>query len=413
MIQRKLERLDDYDRRLLAAASVQGHQFDSAIVAGVLNHEPAEVEEHLQALDHVHGLVRTMHEFELPDRTLSVRFAFVHILYQQTLYDSLSPSRRTALAAALAAKLEQHHGTKATALAAELACLYEVGRDFPRAARQFLLAAQNAGRVFAHHEAVDLAERGLRLLQSVPESAERNALELDLQTMLGLQLQVTKGYAAPQAQQAYARARELNNRALNWASDFPVLWGLWLYHKVRSHLGQAEEMAEELLALARHVNDPALALQAHQALGMTAFCQGRQSVALWNVEQVAALYDPERHREHSSVFGQDPGVICKAYGAVVLWLLGFPDSAVQQSEAAIQLSRDRSPTSQAVALHFAGMVHQLRRDVTRTLECANRAAAIAAEHRLSFWLASAAVLGGWALAKSGIPAKVWPDCGRD
>ncbi len=223
--------------------------------------------------------------------------------------------------------------------------------------------------------------------------------------MLGLQLQVTKGYAAPQAQQAYARARELNSRALNWASDFPVLWGLWLYHKVSSHLAQAEEMAEELLTLARRVNDPALALQAHQALGMTAFCQGRQSVALWNVEQVAALYDPERHREHSSVFGQDPGVICKAYGAVVLWLLGFPDSAVQQSEAAIQLSRDRSPTSQAVALHFAAMVHQLRRDATRTLDCANRAATIAAEHRLSFWLASAAVLSGWALAKSGAPGE--------
>ncbi len=223
--------------------------------------------------------------------------------------------------------------------------------------------------------------------------------------MLGLQLQVTKGYAAPQAQQAYARARELNNRALNWASDFPVLWGLWLYHKVRSHLAQAEEMAEELLSLARRVNDPALALQAHQALGMTAFCQGRQSVALWNVEQVAALYDPVRHREHSSVFGQDPGVICKAYGAVVLWLLGFPDSAVQQSEAAIQLSRDRSPTSQAVALHFAAMVHQLRRDATRTLDCANRAAMIAAEHRLSFWLASAAVLSGWALAKDGAPGE--------
>ncbi len=96
MIQRKLERLDDYDRRLLAAASVQGHQFDSAVIAGALKLEPAEVEEHLQALDYVHGLVRSMHEFELPDRTLSIRFAFVHILYQQTLYDSLSPSRQRA-----------------------------------------------------------------------------------------------------------------------------------------------------------------------------------------------------------------------------------------------------------------------------------------------------------------------------
>ena len=58
MIQKKLDQLSDEDRRLLAAASVQGYEFDSAIVSNVLAMEAAEVEERLQVLDHIHFFVQ-------------------------------------------------------------------------------------------------------------------------------------------------------------------------------------------------------------------------------------------------------------------------------------------------------------------------------------------------------------------
>src|SRR5581483_4125510 len=96
LIQRKLDRLDEADRRLLAAASVQGHEFDSAVVAAALGLGAADVEERLQVLDRVHGLVRLVREQEFPDRTLSLRYRFVHVLYQQALYQALAPSRRAA-----------------------------------------------------------------------------------------------------------------------------------------------------------------------------------------------------------------------------------------------------------------------------------------------------------------------------
>jgi predicted ATPase len=354
-----------------------------------------------QALDRAHGLVRLVREYEFPDRTLTLRYAFVHVLYQQALYTDLPPTRRAALGAALARALEGHHGEGSPAVAAELACLYEVGRDFARAARQFHQAAQNAARVFAHREAVVLARRGLRLLRSLFETPERAALELPLQTTLGMQLQVTEGFAAPEARQAYSRARELCQQVPGPAPLFPVLWGLWLFSKVRSDLARAQEMADELLALARQREDPDLALQAHQALGMTAFCRGQPAAAVQHVEQATALYDPDRHRTHAFQFGQDPGVICKAYGAVALWLLGYPDQAERQSEAAIRMSRELSPSSQAVALHFAAMLHQLRRDGLRARMCADTSGAIASDHGFSFWQAGSGVLGGWALAACG------------
>ena len=222
-----------------------------------------------------------------------------------------------------------------------------------------------------------------------------------MQTTLGLQLQITKGYAAPEAERAYARARELYLQDPESPPEFAVLWGLWLCHKVRSELPKAQVLAEELMALARRVNEPALALQAHQALGITALCRGDQTAALWNIEQVAALYDPARHGVHSVLFGQDPGVICKAYGAVVLWLLGYPDTAVEQSETAIRMSEGLSPTSQAIALYFASTVYQLCRNGPQALARAEQAIAISAEHGLPFWLAGSTVLSGWAMAETG------------
>jgi predicted ATPase/predicted Ser/Thr protein kinase len=401
MIQRKLDRLEESDRLLLAAASVQGHEFDSAVVAGALAFNAAEVEERLQSLDRVHGLVRALREHEFPDRTLTVRYVFVHILYQQALYHDLQPTRRATLGAALAQALDRRHGEPSTAAASELAWLYEVGRDFPRAAWHTGRAAQNAASVFAHREAVVLARRGLRLLEAVPDSSERAALELPLQTTLGMQLQMTEGFATAAAKQAYTRARELCRQATDPAPLFPVLWGLWLFSKVRSELSKAQEMADELASLARQLRDLDLALQAHQALGMTAFCRGEPAAAIQHVEQAAALYDPVRHRTHAFLFGQDPAVMCQAYGEVALWLLGYPEQARRQSEETIRRSRALSPSSQAIAMHFAGMVHQLCRDPSRTRECADTAMAIATEHGFSFWRAGGRVLRGWSLAELG------------
>ncbi|WP_254508371.1 serine/threonine-protein kinase [Anatilimnocola floriformis] len=399
MIQRKLERLNENDHWLLSVAAAQGHQFDSTVIAEAARLDPADVEQRLHQLERVHGLVRQQHEDEFADGTPTLRYSFVHVLYQQSLFGSLLPTRRRTINKALAEAWEKHLCDEPSAYAAELACLYEAGREPARAARQFHLAAQHAAWVFAHREAALLARRGLDLLGELAASPERDALELPLQTLLGLQLQVTEGYGARSAEVAYERARMLC--ASSPERTFPVLWGLWLVRKVRNELHRAQTLAHELLDLARQLNAPDLGLQAHQALGLTALCRGRPADSLKHVEQVATLYDPQRHRAHAFHFGQDPGVICKAYGAIALWLLGFPDAAQRQSEEAIAMSQDLSPNSQAVAYQFAAMVFHLCRNPQRSRECAEACAAISGEHGFSFWLAGSTVIGGWALAASG------------
>jgi len=161
MIQRKIDQLSDAERRLLSAASVQGQEFDSAVAARALEIDAAEVEERLEILERVHLFVRKIHEQEFPDSTLTLRYAFIHALYQNALYAALAPTRRASLSAAVAEALLAFYGERSAEIASMLALLFEAARDFARAADYFLLASQNSARMFANREAISLSNRAI------------------------------------------------------------------------------------------------------------------------------------------------------------------------------------------------------------------------------------------------------------
>jgi predicted ATPase len=402
MIQRKLDQLSEADRRLLAAASVQGPAFDSAIVARVLGREAADVEERLDVLERVHGLVRLVREHSFPDGALTVRYGFVHVLYQNALYAALQPTRKAAWSAAAARALLSHYGEKSAGLAAELAELFEVGRDPERAIAYYLLAAENAARIFAHHEAVALARRGLAVLQALPDTPDRARRELPLQLMLGIQLQVVKGYAAPEAGRGYARAHALCGQLPEDPLHFLVLWGLWMFHEVRADLGKSRELAGQLFALGQRSQDPAQLLQARMALAVTSFSLGDPAATREHAEQAVALYDPRSHGSHTHLYGQNPKVACLAFGSVAAWMLGYPNLARERSREAVALGGELGhPTSRALALYFDMLLRQYCREATAVQEGAEATTAIGTEHGLSLWLANGLVMRGWALAELG------------
>jgi predicted ATPase/predicted Ser/Thr protein kinase len=402
MIQRKIDQLSATDRRLLMAASVQGPEFDSAIVAQVLDRGAAEVEERLAVLERVHGLVRLLREQQFPDRTLTLRYGFVHVLYQNAMFAALQPTRKAAWSAAAAGALLAHYGDQSESLAAELAMLFEAGRDYEHAADFYLLATQKAARIFAHLEAVELARRGLALLETLPDTPQRARRELPLQATLGVQLQVTEGYAAAQAEHTYARASALCEQLQEDRLLFLVLWGLWMFHEVRSDLRKSLELAQRLFALGQRAHDQAQILQAHMALMVTSLSLGDPAATREHADHGVSLYDPKRHSGHIHLYGQDPKGACQAFGAVSQWLLGYPDQARQRSREAVAQSGELGhPTSRALALYFDTMVHQYSRDASAVQKSAEATTAIATEHGLSLWLANGLVMRGWALAEQG------------
>ncbi|HEX6973172.1 MAG TPA: protein kinase, partial [Vicinamibacterales bacterium] len=172
MIARNIERLDEGSRRLLLAASVQGHEFDSAVVAEAAEMDPADVEERLETLERVHVFVTRGEEYEFPDRSLTLKYRFVHVLYQNVLYGSLQPTRRAALSRRIVKALLAHYGDEAASIAGRLALLFETAREFASSANYFLAAARKSNSLFAFREALSLADRGLAGLKGLPESPE-------------------------------------------------------------------------------------------------------------------------------------------------------------------------------------------------------------------------------------------------
>lgn len=110
MIQRKIDRVTESDRQLLVTASVQGREFDSAVLAKSLGMTSEEVEEKLRVLDEAHGLIHRIREEELPDGKFSVRYRFVYAFYQEVCYASLAPSRKASLNASLAEAFLTYYG---------------------------------------------------------------------------------------------------------------------------------------------------------------------------------------------------------------------------------------------------------------------------------------------------------------
>jgi len=401
MIERKIDQLDEAERRLLVGASVQGYEFDSAVVAKAFGMDAAEVEERLEALDRVYAFVRFVDEHEFPDRTLTLRYRFVHVLYQNALYASLRPTRRAASSAAVAAALLAFYGEQSSAVASELAHLYEAARDFPRAAEHFRLAAQRASQVFASQEAVVLARRGLALLQTLPETGARNEQELSLQVVLGNTLMAAKGYSSPETEQTYARARELCHQIGETPHLTPVLWGSYAVYLVRADFRNARALAEEFVSLAERQRDPAV-VAGHRAVGLPSLCLADLTLARGEFEQSIALYDPAQHRSLAYLFGHDQGVASLLNLGLALWLLGYPDQALRRSEEAIELVRPiRHVNSQAYALYFSAMNYQFRRDPQRARERAEAAIALSAEQELAQWSAWSMPIGGWAMARHG------------
>ena len=224
-----------------------------------------------------------------------------------------------------------------------------------------------------------------------------------LQTALGPALMATKGFAAPEVEQAYARARELCQQVGETPQLFPVLWGLWRFYLVRGELQTARELGEQLLSLAQRQHDPALLLEAHRALGETLFLLGSWPAP----EPTWSRALPSTTRSSTaplpSAMGRTPGWCAVPMQRMALWLLGYPDQALQRSQEALTLAQELShPFSLAYApgTVLPGSI-SYRREGQAAQERAEADMTLSTEQGFPFWLAMGTILRGWALAEQG------------
>jgi predicted ATPase len=329
-------------------------------------------------------------------------YLFKHALIQEAAYQSLLRSTRQQYHQHIAQVLEARFPELCETQPELLAHHYMEAGLNEQAVAYWQQAGQRAVQGSAYVEAVAHLTQGVAVLMTLPETPERLQQELDLQVALGPALMATKGYAAPDTERAYARARELCAQVGDTPQLFPVLRGLILYYLNRGDLQTATQLGEQLLHLAQAKPDPALRLLAHCQLGIVLLWRGEPAAAQTHHTQALALYDPQAHRALAMRYGTDLGVASHIHLARALWCLGFPEQALQHSQAACTLAQDVThPLSLANALVFAASVHQYRREVLAVHAQAAAALTLATAQGFVQRVAWSTVLHGWALAMQG------------
>src|SRR5262249_13413866 len=218
----------------------------------------------------------------------------------------------------------------------------------------------------------------------------------------GASLIATKGYAAPEVEQTYTRARQCCEHLEAPHQLFPILRGLWIYYVARAELQTAHALGEQLLTLAQQVQDPAMLLVAHRALGSTLFHLGAPASAQTHCEQGIALYDPMQHRTSAFLYGEDAGVACHSFAAGALWGLGYAEQGMIRNDEALTLAQQMAhPLSLSFALSLGAIFHQFRREVRAVQDRAEAAISLAQEQGFPYWMAVGAIMHGWALAHQG------------
>jgi class 3 adenylate cyclase/predicted ATPase/ribosomal protein L40E len=374
----RIDRLPAEPKDLWQTLSVMGKESPLDLIRRVTSTAGAQLERMLSDLQ--------AGEFIYEQPSLAgFEYAFKHALTQEVAYNSLLIERRKLLHERAASSMESLYAERLDDHLNELAHHYELSDNTRKALEYLKRAAEQAVGRSAHMEAVGLFRSALELLRAVPETLERDQEELELQLGLGVPLHDIKGTSAPEMRETYARARELCRQMGETLQLFPVLVGLWGFYNLRAELGTSRQLAQQLLSSAEDRQDPDLLLIAHDTLGENMYSGGEFVPARTHLERASALYDPFRHRSLGSLYWMDRGVNSLAYAGRTLWVLGYPDQAVDRVERALALARELShPFSLDLALVLSSSIHALRGQGEAALECADEAVCLATERGFQF-----------------------------
>jgi hypothetical protein len=318
---------------------------------------------------------------------------FGHDRIREVAYSGIGPARRRLIHRRIAQGMELLCANRLDEVSASIAAHLDRGGQPARAIPFLERAAGVASRVSANEEAIRCLMNALSLLERLPTGRDRDEQELVLRSGLSVALNSARGYAAPEVEHNLNRLFMLSRS--DGRGQVHVRW-LWVAFTLRFMLGDLKgtrEVSEQALALS--VSDPSCRCEAHHAMGATLSCIGELDASRHHFEAALAAYD-ERYPQRSAL-GSDLGVFAHAWYAHALWLLGDENAAVAHAEQGIALARRLDHMySQTLALAYAGLLHQMRRDTDQVLDCAEAVVALCERYGFAYYGDWAQVLIGWA-----------------
>jgi DNA-binding SARP family transcriptional activator/tetratricopeptide (TPR) repeat protein len=408
IIAARLDALADVEKRLLQDASIVGKVFWLGTLEAIGDISRRDADELLQSLVRREFVQRARHSSVAGD----TEYAFRHELLRDVAYDEIPRARKAERHRRVAewidslGRAEDHAELLAHHYLAALDYGRAAGEDVTDVVDRARQALQSAGlramRLSANERSVEYISHAIDLLGRLPEGDERTRGEAELQLQLGVALFALRGLGAPEVERAYTRATELMMASAPAAEQFPVDFGLSIFHGHRGNFDRSTRLVERLTDLASE-GDDSMRLQALHARWMNSLFSGRVDDAVAAADEGLGIYRREAHHATSFRFGNhDPGVCALALQALAFALRGESVRAVTQMQEAISLSEALGHAATlAQPLTQLPWALQINGDADAALLASERALAFEDEvtHPQFFGIAHA--MRGWALSRVG------------
>ena len=357
----RIDRLAPDHKDLLQTLAVIGTEFKLGLVCKVVAKPGPELEPMLSELQ--------LGEFIYEQPAVGdVEYTFKHALTHDVAYNSVLNERRRMLHGRIGAALESIYAESLNDHVAELAHHYAHSGNSRKAVEYCLLAVKQCSLRGSYAEAVAQFESGLEQLQKLADDDRRAELELDLRNAVVMALGEIKGYASPEAEQSSARVTELRQRlTTNFEQTQLALAGVLIVNLYRPDVRKACEVAAELVARAEEQGSAELTAEALTALAYARMLSGEFDLAAQDCERGWELESAAKPA--TSFTEQRAGLVPqetwqrlqskarnRAYSAIILALLGYPDRALEQLSIATALARETGLKMVEAEMHSVGCV---------------------------------------------------------
>jgi class 3 adenylate cyclase/tetratricopeptide (TPR) repeat protein len=380
-------------REVLQIGAAIGREFSYEVLAAVAGLPDAVLQDALIRLTEAELLF-------LRGTPPNAVYIFKHALVQDTSYSTMLRAKRQQLHAAIALVLEKRAPDTTPEVIAQQ---FESAGQNEKAVEYYRRAGDRDLRRFAMKESLAHYDKAMRLVLAMPESKDRDDLELTIRLGFGVAQQIALGPAAKEPMQNYERALALSQtRPERGRERFLATWGVWFHETMSGRTTAAFRHSDELLAVARELNEPSLLLEAFHSRAPMALRAGDMSAMREAAREVIRLYDRERHRDHAYYFGgHDARVCAQSFYAIGLWGEGLLDQAQRMAHQCVADARDLGHTfSLAHGLNMGCLTHVLLNDVDACQQATDELYPIAERNKFPWPLAAAQFNRGWLLCKN-------------
>jgi class 3 adenylate cyclase/predicted ATPase len=387
----RLDRLGPVAKDVAQIGAAIGRDFPHDLLTAVDEHTSPELQTALDRLTGA-GLV-----FRRGEGLMTV-YTFKHALVQDAAYSSLLRGRRQKLHGRIARALRQLRPEMETVQPEVLAHHYAAAHLWREAVEHWLMAGTLALQRSASVEASAHLRRGLDHLANLPDGIDRARLEFELQFALGSAMLVAKGYAAPEAEAAFARAASLCAEIGEVERRPVVAYGQYLVLLNQARLREGQQLAEDLL---RTAEDAGSRLVGHTVLAANLMARGELEPADHHFSAALSLLH-ETPRGFTASIGHDPRLTVLAFRATVRLYRGYLDEGARLSWEMIGKAREMGHVSSlGFALGVAARTFAVARRLTELGQIATELDALAREHRFPFWSARASICLGRVMIEQG------------